>query len=52
MKRKRIKAKLIPTPHPAPPRLPDFLARLKQIYKNGPVKVSGAQLITRDRGRY
>jgi antitoxin (DNA-binding transcriptional repressor) of toxin-antitoxin stability system len=50
-KRKRVIAKLIPSPA-ASPRLPDFLARLKGIYKNKPLKVTGAELIARDRGRY
>jgi antitoxin (DNA-binding transcriptional repressor) of toxin-antitoxin stability system len=51
-KRKRVIAKLIPSPPAASPRLPDFLARLKGIYKNKPLKVSGAELVARDRGRY
>ncbi len=51
-KRKRVIAKLVPSPRPVSPRLPDFLARLKEIYKNKPLKVSGAELLARDRGRY
>ncbi len=51
-KRKRVIAKLVPSPRAVSPRLPDFLARLKEIYKNKPLKVSGAELLARDRGRY
>lgn len=51
-KRKRVVGKLVPAPPAFPPRLPDFLARLKEIYKNQPIKVTGAELIARERGRY
>jgi antitoxin (DNA-binding transcriptional repressor) of toxin-antitoxin stability system len=51
-KRKRVIAKLVPSqPVPAPPR-PHFLARLKKIYRNKPLKMTGAELISRERGRY
>jgi antitoxin (DNA-binding transcriptional repressor) of toxin-antitoxin stability system len=51
-KRRRVIARLIP-PRPArPSRLPDFLARLKEIYGNKLVRVTGAELVARDRGRY
>jgi len=51
-KRRRIIATLVPYSRAVSPRLPDFLARLKQIYQNNPVKMSGAKLIARERGRY
>jgi len=51
-KRKRVVGKLVPSPPAFPPRLPDFLARLKEIYKHKPIKVTGAELIARERGRY
>lgn len=47
-KRKRAIAKLVPC-RPAMPPLPDFLARLKEIYGDRQLKVSGAELIARDR---
>jgi antitoxin (DNA-binding transcriptional repressor) of toxin-antitoxin stability system len=51
-KRKRVIAKLIPSPSAVPAQLPDFLARLRGIYKNKPLKVTGAELLARERGRY
>ena len=51
-KRRRVIAMLVPSPRAVPARLPDFLARLKTIYKNKPAKVTGAELIARERGRY
>jgi antitoxin (DNA-binding transcriptional repressor) of toxin-antitoxin stability system len=50
-KRKRSVAKLVPVQPAAPPRRPDFLARLKKIYGDRQAKVSGAELIARDRER-
>ena len=51
-KRRRVIAKLIPTKPTDPSRALDLLARLKKIYKNKPLKVTGADLISRERGRY
>lgn len=51
-KRKRIIARLMPAQPPALPCQPDFLARLKKIYGSKPLKVSGAELVSRERGRY
>lgn len=51
-KRKRIIARLIPTKVPAPSRRPDFLARLKKIYRGKPLPVTGAQLLSRERDRF
>ena len=52
MKPKKTVANLNASTPGIPPRLPDFLARLKEIYKNKPFKVTGAELVARDRGRY
>lgn len=50
-KRQRVIARLTPCPPTTPP-LPDFLGRLKALYKNKPLKVSGAELLARERGRF
>jgi len=49
--RKRAIAKLVPSRPAAPSRRPDFLARLKKVYGERQAKVSGAELVARDRGR-
>ena len=51
-KRKRVIARLVPSKPEAPSRRPDFLARLKKIYGDNRLKVSGAELLSRERGRY
>lgn len=51
-KRKRIIARLLPAQPSALPCRPDFLARLKKIYGRKALKVSGAQLLSRERARY
>ncbi len=51
-KRKRAIARLLPIKRAIPPRRPDFLARLKKIYRGKPLKVTGAELVSRERGRY
>jgi antitoxin (DNA-binding transcriptional repressor) of toxin-antitoxin stability system len=50
-KRKRVIARLVPVKPTVPSQRPDFLARLKRIYKGKPLKVSGAELVSRDRER-
>jgi antitoxin (DNA-binding transcriptional repressor) of toxin-antitoxin stability system len=51
-KRKRVIAKLVPPDPPAaPPKIPDFLGRMKKIYGDKVLKVSGAELIRWDRDR-
>jgi antitoxin (DNA-binding transcriptional repressor) of toxin-antitoxin stability system len=51
-KRKKIIGRLLPAEPAAPPQRPDFLARLKKIYRRGPLKVSGAEIVAHDRDRY
>jgi len=51
-KRKRVIARLLPPKVAVPSQRPDFLARLKQIYDGRRTKVSGAELISRERERY
>lgn len=50
-KRKRVIARLVGLPPVVPARRPDFLARLKRIYGNKRLKVTGADLIARERSR-
>jgi len=50
-KRKRVIARLMPVQPNTPSLQPDFLARLKKIYRGKPLKVSGAELIARERDR-
>ena len=50
-KRKRVIARLLPVPSSVPSRRPDFLARLKRIYGNKVLKVSGAELLAEERTR-
>jgi antitoxin (DNA-binding transcriptional repressor) of toxin-antitoxin stability system len=51
-KRKHVIARLMPVQPVLPCPRPDFLARLKKIYRGEPLKVSGAELISHERGRY
>jgi antitoxin (DNA-binding transcriptional repressor) of toxin-antitoxin stability system len=51
-KRRRVIARLIPEgPDTAKP-LPDFLARLRTIYGDKVLAVTGADLLSADRSRY
>lgn len=51
-KRKRIIARLLPIrPTPSPQR-PDFLARLKKLYRSKPLKTSTAEILSSERGRF
>ncbi len=49
-KRKRVIARLVPSANTASTR-PDFLARLKQVYRGKILKVSGAELLAQERNR-
>lgn len=51
-KRKRVIARLLPAKATAPSHRPDFLGRLKKIYRGKPLKVSGAELVSLERGRF
>jgi len=48
-RRNRVIARLLPE-KPAKPSVPDFSARLKANYGNEPAEVSGAELISLQRG--
>jgi antitoxin (DNA-binding transcriptional repressor) of toxin-antitoxin stability system len=50
-KRRKAIARLTPEPASRAP-LPDFLGRLKEIYGDKVLEVSGADLISWDRDRY
>jgi antitoxin (DNA-binding transcriptional repressor) of toxin-antitoxin stability system len=50
-KRKRVIARLIPADK-TPVKRPDFAGRLKRIFGKRVLKVSGAELISRDRERF
>jgi antitoxin (DNA-binding transcriptional repressor) of toxin-antitoxin stability system len=51
-KRKRVVARLLPPAEPAAPsRRPDFLGRLKKIYRGKALKVTGAELVSHERDR-
>jgi antitoxin (DNA-binding transcriptional repressor) of toxin-antitoxin stability system len=50
-KRRKVIARLTPVVAERPP-LPDFLGRLKEIYGDKVLEVSGADLISWDRDRY
>ena len=52
-KRRRPVGRLLPPNVPPPKaRKPDFLARLKRIYGNKILRVSGAELLAEERARY
>jgi antitoxin (DNA-binding transcriptional repressor) of toxin-antitoxin stability system len=51
-KRNRVIARLVPEREKKTIEIPDFMARLKKIYGNRMMKVSGAELIARDRNRF
>jgi antitoxin (DNA-binding transcriptional repressor) of toxin-antitoxin stability system len=51
-KRKRVIAHLLPVSSRAPGKRPDFLARLRAIYGTRMLKVSGTELLAKERSRY
>jgi antitoxin (DNA-binding transcriptional repressor) of toxin-antitoxin stability system len=51
-KRKRVIARLVPERTSPPPKMPDFLARMKKIYGDKVFKVSNAELIAEGRERF
>jgi antitoxin (DNA-binding transcriptional repressor) of toxin-antitoxin stability system len=51
-KRRRVIARLVPESEEGPKKLPDFRARVRKIYGDKMLAVSGADLISWDRNRY
>jgi antitoxin (DNA-binding transcriptional repressor) of toxin-antitoxin stability system len=51
-KRRRVIARLVPDGTEAARKIPDFLARLRAIYGDKILAVSGAELVSSDRSRY
>ncbi|MFZ0886002.1 MAG: hypothetical protein WAN14_21545 [Candidatus Acidiferrales bacterium] len=51
-KRGKMIARLLPVNPAAPARRPDFLARLKKIYRGKPLQVTGVELLSRERDRF
>jgi antitoxin (DNA-binding transcriptional repressor) of toxin-antitoxin stability system len=51
-KRRRVIARLVPENPQTPPELPDFRARVRAIYGDKVLAVSGAELVSKDRDRY
>jgi antitoxin (DNA-binding transcriptional repressor) of toxin-antitoxin stability system len=51
-KRNRVIARLVPEREEKTIEIPDFTARLKKIYGNRMLKVTGAERIARDRDRF
>jgi antitoxin (DNA-binding transcriptional repressor) of toxin-antitoxin stability system len=51
-KRRRVIARLVPEKAETKKELPDFMARLRKIYGNKVLAVTGAELIRKDRDRY
>jgi len=51
-KRRKVIARLLPPAASGPIRMPDFGARMKAIFGNKKLKVSGAKLLAKDRERF
>jgi antitoxin (DNA-binding transcriptional repressor) of toxin-antitoxin stability system len=51
-KRRRVIARLVPETTEGAKATPDFLARLRAIYGDKVLAVSGAELLSSDRSRY
>lgn len=51
-KRGQVIGCLSPEPAPSQREMPDFLARIREIYGDTVLRVSGAELIAKDRNRY
>lgn len=51
-KRRRVIARLVPENAESETPMPDFLGRLRTIYGDKTLKVSGADLVAQDRSRY
>src|SRR5258708_26067463 len=51
-KRRHVSTRLVPETSGVPKQAPDFLARLRAIYGDRVLAVSGAELVSSDRKRY
>ena len=51
-KRRRVIARLVPDRAEVVRKIPDFLARLRAIYGDKVLTVTGAELVSSDRSRY
>lgn len=51
-KRQRVIARLVPESAEPAAKIPDFLGRLRAIYGDRVLAVSGAELVSEDRSRY
>ncbi len=51
-KRRRVIARLVPDSAEVVKKMPDFMARLRAIYGDKVLTVSGAELVSSDRSRY
>ena len=51
-KRRRVIARLVPQRKRRAKKVPDFLARLRSIYGDKVLAVSGAELVAEDRNRH
>ena len=51
-KRRQVIARLVPESAEVHPKMPNFLERLRKIYGERTLEVSGADLIAQDRNRY
>lgn len=51
-KRQRVIARLVPESAEPAAKIPDFLGRLRAIYGDRVLPVSGAELVSEDRSRY
>lgn len=50
-KRNKVIARIVPAQNDVA-QLPDFASRLREIYGSKTLKASGAELLSRDRGRF
>lgn len=50
--KRRVIARLVPESAEAPRKVPDFQARVRRIYGDNMLAVSGAEMISSDRNRY
>ena len=52
VKRNKVIAKLVPVPQEPPPRMPDFLGRMKKIHGDVILHPSNAELLAEERDRF